>query len=133
MKYKRKDIEADKDNPVKLPTGVETIILSEEDSVKFIEAIENPPKPNEALMKAARKVMEQHKDTFEKLRDSDFTQTAYGMFKNKETGFWSLVEIKYDPLNLSVSQKAVETKLDDPNSGYAQERLQVLMGNTLFS
>lgn len=121
MIYKRKDQktevvqEVNKETPVALPRQ---------------EAL---PVESQTFTETVKEVMETHKDTLEKLRDSDFTDSTLGLFKNKETGHWSLVEITYDPLNLTVNPKVVVTNLEDPSRDYARESFLILMDRKLFS
>ncbi len=139
MKYtrKNKENEVDQENPVKLPVGNQTTceITDNQDKIDtFLSALPNDKAIEEsAFLEASKQVMENHKGTMEKLRDSDFTDSAFGMFKNKDTGLWSLVEIKYDPLNLTISQKIVETKLTNNDRETAEYRFKILLGETLFS
>lgn len=124
MIYKKKDQkteetqEVNKENPVALP----------EVSKETRQAADNYI---ETFLETASRVMEQHKGTLEKLRDSDLTETAFGIFKNKETGMWFLVEIKYDPLNGSTSP-AEFTNMNDNSRDNASDRFRIAVANKLM-
>jgi hypothetical protein len=120
MKFRRNppastDNEATAANPVPLPN---------------VEAV-----PVETFLEAAKEVMEKHASTLEKLAKTDtnnYTEKAFGLFKDKKTGMWNVVEVSYDPDNLNVNPK-LELIQAGTDKSEGLERLEIISYQRLVS
>lgn len=124
MKFRRDksslDNEATAENPVALPK-IETTLLPTE-TATFVEA--------------AKEVMTTHAATFEALAKHDttsnFSEKAFGVFKDKKTGMWNVVEITYDCETLAVNSKLTLIPAGDTDKSAGLERFQIVVAQKLI-
>lgn len=95
---------------------------------------ENPvalPETENDHKEVVNKVIEEQTSILKKLADSDYTNSAVGLFRDSKQ-HWSLIEIKYDPKNLTVSKDVIVHETGDNSRSTILERFKIFAQNNIL-
>lgn len=90
------------------------------------------PKNSETMVPSAEKLINAMESEMNSVIPS-FSETAYGLFKNKETGEWVVTEIAYDPNTLQVKNEVKLIPSGDNTRAVGEERFRITVGRRIFS
>lgn len=64
---------------------------------------------------------------------TNFSETAYGLFKDAKSGEWVVTELSYDPVTLKVKDEVKLIPSGDNTRAVGMERFRITVGRHLFN